>query len=108
MEYTSRARQFMKIARQMGNVVIDYDIFLASLRQMVDISRFLKDSDPPAGMSETEWCNIHIELDPTKIFTQLQGDYELLKKYGKLYESRAIIGYQEACPVAIRLLEYSF
>ena len=97
-EYTSRAQRFMAMARQMGNVMIDYDIYLASLKLLLEINGLLKGSDPPGGISDEQWREANLELD-TNVFEQAYGGYELLRRYGQLYEQRAMIGNQEvSCP----------
>lgn len=39
----------------MGNVMIDYDIYLASLKLLIEISRLLRYSDVSGNMEEEEW-----------------------------------------------------
>ena len=52
-EYTARAQRFMRMARQMGNIMIDYDIYLASLQLLIDMIRLVNNSDPPFGIGES-------------------------------------------------------
>ncbi|KAK3722456.1 hypothetical protein LTR37_002448 [Vermiconidia calcicola] len=93
-EYTQRARRFMLMARQMGNVMIDYDIYLASLKLLQEISLLMRESRPPIGIDHAEWHQLHQDFDG-KMFEHVYADIDLLKRYGQLYEQRTIIGNSE-------------
>ena len=85
----------MRMARQMGNIMIDYDIYLASLQLLIDMTRLINNSEAPLGISNDEWRQENLDLNPVKTFEQIHADYELLRRYGQLYEQRAMIGNQE-------------
>lgn len=93
-EYTQRARRFMLMARQMGNVMIDYDIYLASLKLLQEISLLMRESKPPIDIDNDEWHRVHQDFDG-KMFEHVYADIDLLKRYGHLYEQRTIIGNSE-------------
>lgn len=86
----------MLMARQMGNVRIDYDIYLGSLRLLLEVFELIKHSGPPVGTSEEEWSDIHREFD-NSVFELKVRDFELTKQYGELYERRSMIGNTEVC-----------
>ena len=85
----------MLMARQMGNVMIDYDIYIASLKMLQEISHLTRRSQAPAGISKDEWQNLPLEFDEVNIFEGVQADMELLRRYGQLYEQRSMIGNSE-------------
>ena len=93
-EFTTRARRFMTMARQMGNVMIDYDIYLASLGMLREIYHWTKDQDPPEGVTPEEWRIAHLEFDGRN-FDTVKEEFELLRRYGQLYEERTKIGNSE-------------
>ena len=96
-EYTQRARRFMTMARQMGNVLIDYDVYLSSLNLLQEVSRLIRDAGPPAGTSRESWDEIHRNNNEGRTFEHVYADFELRKRYGQLYEQRAAIGNNEVC-----------
>ena len=75
--------------------MIDYDIYLASLKLLIEISRLLRCSDVSGNMDEEEWRNLHLEFDDVQTFEQVYADIELQRRYGKLYEQRTMIGHNE-------------
>ncbi|CAG8975043.1 hypothetical protein HYALB_00011706 [Hymenoscyphus albidus] len=63
-EYTTGARRFIMIARQMGNIMTDYNICPASLQLLIEISEIVGKSDSPVHVSEQERQEAHLELNP--------------------------------------------
>ncbi|KAK5170478.1 uncharacterized protein LTR77_005066 [Saxophila tyrrhenica] len=95
-EYTRRARRFMLMARQMGNVQIDHDLDLWSLRMLQEVYQIIRDCGPPDFFTEDEWQQLHREFDG-ETFQQVSTVFEYLKLCGQLYERRATIGNNEVC-----------
>ena len=85
----------MLMARQIGNVMIDLDIYMASLKLLTEISRLFRYCDVYGNLSEDEWRHLHLEFDDVQTFEQISADFELLKRYGGLYEQRSMIGNNE-------------
>ena len=85
----------------MGNILIDYDIYLSSLKLLQNIFESTKGLGPPAGIDKDEWRDIHVEFNGST-FDDVYAEIELLKQYGQLYERRAMIGNQEVGPFDTR------
>ena len=94
-EFTQRARKFMTMARQMGNVMIDYDIYLASLALLQEVYKWTKEQEPPASVTAEEWRAAHLEFDGRN-FQTVKEEFVLLQRYGALYEERTKIGNSES------------
>ena len=94
-EFTERARRFMTMARQMGNVMIDYDIYLASLELLQEVYQWTKEQDPPVGLTAAAWRAAHLDFDGRNFKTAHQ-EFALLRRYGALYEERTKIGNAES------------
>ena len=84
----------MTMARQIGNLLIDYDIFLASLDLLQEMSEWIKQQGPPDDTSAEEWEAIHNDLDGRN-FETVRAEFQLLQRYGQLYEERTKIGNSE-------------
>ena len=93
-EFTTRARRFMTMARQMGNLMTDYDIYLASIALIQEIYQWIKEQDPPDGVSPDEWRLAHLDYDGRN-FETVRLEFKLLQRYGSLYEERTKIGNSE-------------
>lgn len=93
-EFTQRARRFMLMARQMGNVLIDYDIYQSSLMLLQEVYQMIRMADPPRHLTQQQWQDIHYEFDG-KTFELIHSQLNLLRKYGQLYEERSKIGNAE-------------
>lgn len=89
--------------RQMGNMMTDYDILCESIELLQTVYTFIKDSGPPVGVSNTEWRNIHEELDG-RSFNVMLASVKQLQRYGQLYTNRAIIGNNEVLSRSISTL----
>ena len=85
----------MLMARQMGNMSIDYDIYLASIKMLQEISYLIRHSDAPAHLSEDEWRSLSLEFDDLNTFEQVEREFVLLRRYGQLYEQRCQLGNSE-------------
>ena len=85
----------MLMARQMGNMMIDFDIYIASLKLLQEVSCFIRDADAPVSVSDDDWRGMKLEFDEIKTFEQVQSEFELNRRYGQLYEQRCQLGYNE-------------
>jgi hypothetical protein len=84
----------MLMARQMGNVMIDYDLYIWSLKVLQEVYRIIRDAEPPEGYTADQWQQLHQEFDGST-FDHVQTDFEHLRRCGQLYEQRAMIGNSE-------------
>ncbi|KAK3716497.1 hypothetical protein LTR37_006393 [Vermiconidia calcicola] len=61
-QYTEHAQRFMRMGRQMGNVNIDYDIYLVSLKFLEEVFDLIKNADPPPSTKAEDWKLLHQEF----------------------------------------------
>ena len=94
-ELTARARTFMTMARQIGNVLVDYDVYLASLALLQEVYAWIREQDPPDGVSAHDWRAAHLVFDG-RSFQTVRQEFELLQRYGRLYMERTTIGNSES------------
>ena len=73
----------------------DYDIYITSLTSLQEISRLQREAEAPAGLSEDEWRDLHLEFDDMKYFKQIEDHTELQRGYGRLYKERCQLNYNE-------------
>ena len=85
----------MLLGRQTGNILVDYDIYLASLQLLREISTVISNWGPPSGISVRDWRTRHIEFEDYKAFEQVSSEFELQRRYAKLYEHRTMINNNE-------------
>ena len=83
------------MARQMGNVMVDYEVYLAGLALIEEVYAWIRDQAPPAGTSVQEWRRAHHDFDG-RCFATVRREFELLRRYGELYEDRTKIGNDES------------
>ena len=93
-QYTEHAQRFMRMGRQMGNVNIDYDIYLVSLKFLEEVFDLIKNADPPPSTKAEDWKLLHQEFRGGN-FREVYENINLLRTYGRLYQQRGAIGNNE-------------
>ena len=84
----------MRMGRQMGNVNIDYDIYLVSLKFLEEVFDLIRNADPPASVKSEDWKLLHQEFGGGNL-REVYENINLLGTYGQLYQQRGVIGNNE-------------